>query len=155
MSGGLTDLAEPLVRLGTAALVGALIGLNRDLYGKPTGIRLHALVAVGSALFVMLASPFGFGSFDQAAASRIIQGIVGGIGFLGAGVILRSPGGDRIQHITTAATIWVTAALGSACGLGSWALGLVAALFVLLILTFGLKLDRRFHQRSEPDDLGP
>src|SRR5690242_12432849 len=126
------ELLEPLLRLGAAVLAGSLIGVNRDLHGKPTGVRLHSLVGLGSALFVMLAGRYGRGEFDVAAVSRIVQGIVGGIGFLGAGVILRSSSGDRIQHITTAATIWVTAALGTACGLGAWQLALTSSLLVLV-----------------------
>ena len=83
-------------------MVGTVIGdINRDLYGKPTGVRLHALVAIASALLVMLAGELGSGTQDHAAASRIIQGIVGGIGFLGAGVILRADKGNRVYHITT------------------------------------------------------
>ena len=149
----MSDLLEALVRLGAATIIGVIIGINRDLYGKPTGVRLHALVTVACALLVMLPGQLGRGDFDQAAASRIIQGIVGGIGFLGAGVILRASTGDRVYHITTAATIWVTAALGIACGLGSWLLAGLAAALVLVILTVGLTLDRRLHRRPTTDDV--
>src|SRR4051794_11394933 len=107
---------EPILRLAAAAAAGAIIGINRDLYGKPTGVRLHALVTIGSALLVMLPGAYDGSGRDPAAVSRIIQGIVGGVGFLGAGVILRANTGERVFHITTAATIWVTAALGIACG---------------------------------------
>jgi len=74
------DLTEPFLRLLAATVVGTVIGINRDLYGKPTGVRLHALVSIASALLVMLAGELGSGTPDHAAASRIIQGIVGGIG---------------------------------------------------------------------------
>ena len=77
------ELAEPAARLAAAMLVGVVIGAHLDFFGKPTGVRLHALVAVGSALFVMLASESYLGLSDPAAPGRIIQGIVGGIGFLG------------------------------------------------------------------------
>ncbi|WP_414476144.1 MgtC/SapB family protein [Microvirga sp. M2] len=147
------DWFEPILRLAAATVAGAIVGINRDLYGKPTGVRLHALVTIGSALLVMLPAAYDPNSQDPAAASRIIQGIVGGIGFLGAGVILRATTGERVYHITTAATIWVTAALGIACGLGAWRLALLAAVLVLLVLTGGLALDRRLHRRSTTDDL--
>ena len=146
------DWTEPVLRLAAAVVVGSLIGVNRDLYGKPTGVRLHSLVCVGSALFVMLAGQYGRGGFDPAAASRIVQGIVGGIGFLGAGVILRTTVGDRVQHITTAATIWVTAALGTACGLGAWLLAWTGSLLVLLILTLGFVIDKKLYRRAGGDD---
>jgi putative Mg2+ transporter-C (MgtC) family protein len=148
----MVELLEPFLRLASAAAVGGLIGINRDLSGKPTGVRLHALVSIGSALFVMLAGRYGSGTFDSSAESRIIQGVVGGIGFLGGGVILRSPGGERIRHINTAATIWVTAALGSACGLGAWRLAVVSAVLVLIVLTGGLWLDRRLHRKAADED---
>ena len=147
------DWLEPILRLGAAMAVGAIVGINRDLYGKPTGVRLHALVTIGSALLVMLPGTYDRDGLDPAAVSRIIQGIVGGIGFLGAGVILRATTGERVYHITTAATIWVTAALGIACGLGAWRLAFLVAVLVLLVLTGGLALDRRLHRRSTTDDL--
>ena len=150
------DLTEPFLRLLAATVVGTVIGINRDLYGKPTGVRLHALVSIASALLVMLAGELGSGTPDHAAASRIIQGIVGGIGFLGAGVILRADKGNRVYHITTAATIWVTAALGTACGLGAWRVAALASVLVLVVLTLGLRLDRVLFQHGEPDeDIGP
>ena len=147
------DLTEPFLRLLAATVVGTVIGINRDLYGKPTGVRLHALVSIVSALLVMLAGEL---TPDHAAASRIIQGIVGGIGFLGAGVILRADKGNRVYHITTAATIWVTAALGTACGLGAWRVAALASVPVLVVLTLGLRLDRVLFRHGEPDeDIGP
>ncbi len=150
------DLTEPFLRLLAATVVGTVIGINRDLYGKPTGVRLHALVAIASALLVMLAGELGSGTPDHAAASRIIQGIVGGIGFLGAGVILRADKGNRVYHITTAATIWVTAALGTACGLGAWRVAALASVLVLVVLTLGLRLDRVLFRHGESDeDIGP
>ena len=132
-------LLEPAVRLTAAVVAGGVVGLNRDLYGKPTGVRAHALVALGAALFVMAATDLGIADSDSTAVSRVIQGVVGGIGFLGAGVILR--GGQRIFHVATAASIWVTAALGIACGLGAWRLTALAVLAVVLILVIGSKID--------------
>ena len=125
-----------------ALLAGGLIGLNRDMHGKPTGVRLHAMVALGAAALVLV----GRADADGAAASRIIQGIVGGIGFLGAGVIMRG-GNDarRIQHLTTAASIWVTAALGVACGAGDWTIAALAAASILIVLVAGFYVDKRLY----------
>ena len=112
--------------------------VSHKLGALHTGVRLHALVAIASALLVMLAGELGSGTPDHAAASRIIQGIVGGIGFLGAGVILRADKGNRVYHITTAATIWVTAALGTACGLGAWRVAALASVLVIWSSPLGL-----------------
>jgi putative Mg2+ transporter-C (MgtC) family protein len=137
-------LVDSALRIAAAVIVGAAIGSNRDMYGKPAGVRVHALVSLGAALATIVATQLG--PDDGAAASRVIQGIIGGIGFLGAGVILR--GGNRemrIYHVTTAATIWVTAALGIACGVGAWTIVVLAAIAVLIVLVVGLKIDRKLH----------
>ena len=105
------EMLDILLRLATAALVGIFLGLNRDLHGKPTGVRTLGLVGLGSALAVA-----AFGHANIADASRVVQGIVTGIGFLGAGVIVRSDRGDHVHGLTTAACVWVTACLGAACG---------------------------------------
>jgi putative Mg2+ transporter-C (MgtC) family protein len=132
---------EVILRLGIAALVGGAIGLDRDLRGKPTGVRTMGIVALGSALIV-LASQYPGQMADQAAASRVMQGIITGIGFLGAGVILRNPGHKRVHGLTTAASIWLTACIGAACGAGAWPLVLIAAVLVGVIFSFGRPLER-------------
>ena len=132
------DLA---LKLAAALLAGGLIGLNRDMHGKPAGIRVHALVALGAAIIMLAALEGG----SRAAINPVIQGIVGGIGFLGAGIIMRAeaPGKAlRLHNLTTAATIWVSAALGIACGLGEWRLAGAASVAVFLVLVFGVRLDR-------------
>ena len=103
------DLAEVILRLGGATLIGTAIGLNRDLHGKPTGVRTLGLVGLGSALVVLSVA-----QGSSVDASRIIQGIVTGVGFLGAGVIFRSEG-HHVHGLTTAACVWVTACIGAAC----------------------------------------
>src|SRR5262245_11465761 len=136
------SIIDATLRLGAAVIAGGLIGINRDLHGKPAGVRLNALVAVGSALFVMVGVDLAPDSGQ--AVSRVIQGITGGIGFLGAGIIIRNVPGGRVQNLNTAATIWVTASLGTACGVGAWLYVGLATAAVLVILTLGLALDRSF-----------
>jgi len=122
---------------------GGLVGLNRDMYGKPTGVRMHALVALGAALLTLT----GAGLEDPGATSRVIQGIVGGMGFLGAGVIMHGIGTKRPLHLTTAASIWMTAALGVVCGIGEWKVALLAVLATQLILVVGLPIDRKLYRK--------
>ena len=139
---------DSALRLAAALVIGALIGLNRDLYGKPTGVRLHALVAMGAALFVMAGASLP----DQTAVGHSIQGIIGGIGFLGAGVIVHGQKSGSVLHMTTAALIWMTAALGVACGLGAWRLAGLGAAGALIVLVAGLRLDRLLYGRLGPED---
>ena len=123
---------ELAMRLGAAALVGAAMDLNRDLHGKSTGVRTLGLVGLGSALAVL-----AFGQASSADASRALQGIVTGIGFLGAGVIVRSNDGDHVHGLTTAACVWLTACIGAACGASEWRSILLSLPFVLVILLCG------------------
>jgi putative Mg2+ transporter-C (MgtC) family protein len=130
-AGPLPDL-EVLVRLGVAALVGAIVGLDREWQGKPAGLRTHVLVSAGAALFVVAAAETGTPTADM---SRVIQGVAAGVGFLGAGAILKLGDSRQILGLTTAATIWMTAALGVAAGLGRLALAGAAAVLTLLTLS--------------------
>ena len=136
-------LLEISLRLVVATLVGGVLGLNRDLHGKPTGVRTMGLVALGSALIVAAAERVG-GNGD---ATRAVQGIVTGIGFLGAGVIFKDLSSDRIHGLTTAATIWLTAALGVTCGLGHWSLALVAMTLSFVVLMFGGRIEKTIHRQ--------
>jgi putative Mg2+ transporter-C (MgtC) family protein len=135
------DLTEKLLRLGAAVLVGSIVGLNRDLHGKPAGLRTHALVAVGAALITLASAELmqpGDGSI-----ARTFQGIITGVGFLGAGVILHpSARTSQIHGLTTAASIWVVACIGAGCGAGTWATALLGAAITLVILTLGGWLER-------------
>jgi putative Mg2+ transporter-C (MgtC) family protein len=152
-------IAQVCVRLGSAVLIGGGFGLNRELHGKPAGLRTHALVTLGAALTTMLAlPPNAEAGLDPNVLGRIIQGLLTGVGFLGAGVILRDPAG-HVTGLTTASTIWLCAGLGIACGLGYWTLLLIASGFILAILMFGrsieLAADRVFRRRPErPPDHG-
>ena len=143
-AGRMRDLLDPAVRLLAALFAGGLIGLNRDMYGKPTGVRVHALVALGAALLTMTGA---VQQMDTGATSRIIQGVVGGIGFLGAGVIMHDSAGKRALHLVTAASIWMTAALGVACGIGAWKLAALASGAALLVLGVGLQVDRALYRK--------
>jgi putative Mg2+ transporter-C (MgtC) family protein len=149
---------ETALRLGAALVVGALFGLNRELHGKPAGLRTHALVCLGAAAvaIIILRTPDGHLAADANALSRVVQGVLTGVGFLGAGVILRDPAG-HVTGLTTAATIWVCAVLGLICGLGHWVvLGITVALTTITLL-LGRPLERLaeklFHRHaSNPPD---
>lgn len=133
---------ETALRLGAALVVGVIIGLNRELHGKPAGMRTHILVTLGAAIatIVVLKSPDGSFAVEQGAIGRVVQGILTGVGFLGAGVILHDPGG-HISGLTTAATIWVCAVLGLVCGLGYWVVLGIAVLLIVVALLFGRALE--------------
>ena len=120
-----------VMRTLAAALLGGMVGFERARTGKEAGLRTHMLVSLGSALFVMAAVDVGVEPGD---VSRVIQGIAAGIGFLGAGAILKLTDRREIRGLTTAAGIWMTAATGLAAGLGRYGLALIAALLSLLIL---------------------
>ena len=141
------DWTDIILRLGGAMLVGCAIGLNRELHHKPTGMRTLGLVALGSALAVL-----GVAQDSQGDVSRVIQGVITGIGFLGAGVILHRPTGGKVHGLTTAATIWVTASLGILCGLAAWRTVAIAALLMLLLLIVGGPIEKWCHKRLGSDD---
>ncbi len=147
------EWTDAILRLTAATFIGGAIGLDRDLRGKPTGVRTMGIVSLGAALIV-LASQYPAHTEDVAAASRVMQGIITGIGFLGAGVILRNPGGKRVHGLTTAASIWLTACIGAACGAGAWPLVLASAVLVFLILSMGRPLEKMV-ERHFPDEDKP
>ena len=124
-----------VVRLSLAALLGGLLGWQRESHGKAAGLRTHMLVAMGSALVVLVSLQAGI---DTANASRVIQGIISGVGFLGAGAILKAQHQASEAHIkglTTAAGIWLTAAIGIAAGLGKEMTAVISTVLALLILS--------------------
>jgi putative Mg2+ transporter-C (MgtC) family protein len=139
---------EILFRLGAATLIGCALGLNREIRGKPAGMRTHALVALGTALVTLTGISLAAhdGEFDSNSVSRVIQGVVAGIGFLGGGTILTSESGDQISGLTTAASLWVVACLGIACGVGLWRMSLVALGLALLVLIAGEAVERVLHR---------
>jgi putative Mg2+ transporter-C (MgtC) family protein len=136
-----------LARLGAAALVGGIIGLERLRDGKEAGLRTHMLVALGSALFVLLPLEAGMTGAD---ISRVIQGLATGIGFLGAGCILKLTETRHVEGLTTAASIWVTAALGIAIGSGWLWPALLGTVLTWLVL-YGLQgLEHRLRKAYDP-----
>ncbi|MGE0330368.1 MAG: MgtC/SapB family protein [Ramlibacter sp.] len=129
------DLAQAtriVLRLLLAALLGGLLGLERENKGKAAGVRTHMLVAMGAALFVLIPQQAGILPADL---SRVIQGVVAGIGFLCAGSILKSEDEDRVRGLTTAAGMWLTAAIGMAAGLGREATAVISTVLALVILS--------------------
>jgi putative Mg2+ transporter-C (MgtC) family protein len=138
----MSEWFEILSRLGAAALVGAGIGLNRHLHHKSTGLRTLSLVACGSAGLVLAALHAAGGASHVDAMSRVIQGLMTGVGFIGAGVIIRNPASDKIHGLTTAAAVWMTAALGALCGTGEWKIIAALSLIVTVVLLIGGPLER-------------
>jgi putative Mg2+ transporter-C (MgtC) family protein len=129
---GVRELTQLLLRLGLAAGLGGLLGFQREVVGRAAGLRTHMLVALGSAFFIVLPVQAGM---DLTDLSRVLQGLTTGIGFLGAGTILKREG--QIEGLTTAAGLWLTAAVGIAAGMGremSAVLGTVLAFLILAVV---------------------
>ena len=129
------------LRLGLAAVLGAIVGSDRERMGKPAGLRTHMLVCMGAALFVLAPSESGMAIAD---VSRVIQGLAAGVGFLGGGAILKLSAEREILGLTTAATIWMTAALGVTVGLGHVGLAAVAVALTWGTLSLTRVVERRW-----------
>lgn len=140
------DWWDITLRLGVATLASGIIGLNRDLHGKPIGLRTLGLVGLATATVVLLANPEALeaGRLSD-ATSRIIQGLLTGIGFLGAGVIVHADQ-SKVKGLTSAACVWFTACIGIVCGLGLWRLVIVALAIALLLLVLGGPVERALHR---------
>lgn len=132
------DFIDVVARLVAAVGVGMAIGLNRDYAKKPIGMRTLGLVSLGAAIVSISTVHFNNLVDHPDALSRVVQGVIQGvmtgIGFIGAGVIMRDPNSQTVEGLTTAATVWVTAALGIACGLASWQIVAVSAALALFLL---------------------
>ena len=153
------DLDDIALRLGAAALAGVALGINRDLQNKPIGARTLGLVALGAATVAVAGIQFPGMAENADAASRVVQGIIqgvmGGISFIGAGVILRDAKARTVDNLTTAATVWVTAALGVACGLAAWRSVAVALAVALVLLVAATWLETAFTKNKEPSNTRP
>jgi putative Mg2+ transporter-C (MgtC) family protein len=134
------QFAQVVVRLLAAALLGGIVGYERERAGRPAGLRTHMLVSLGAALFVIAGDEFGM---DSADLSRVIQGIATGIGFIGGGAILKLAAEREIKGLTTAAGIWMTAAVGVAAGLGRWGSAGIGVLLTWIILSILYKFEKR------------
>lgn len=147
------DYGEITLRLGFAVVLGSIIGLNRFLKHKAAGLRTHALVSLGSAMATLIAVEAP--GADAQTVSRVLQGLVTGVGFIGAGVIMHNNGEERVQGLTTAASIWVAAVLGIACGVPESAVALVGTALVIAIFLLGKPIERTVARvlRREPDQL--
>jgi putative Mg2+ transporter-C (MgtC) family protein len=136
-------------RMAMALALGAVIGWDRERRDAEAGLRTHMLVALGAALFVLV--PLEAGMNDE-QLSRVIQGLVSGIGFLGAGAVLKDSEEGRIHGLTTAATIWATAAVGIAVGLGHTGTAAIATVFMLLVLAWLRRLGKSIKRRRYDQD---
>jgi len=152
LTAGLPDAKQfvrVIIRLLAAMLLGAIIGVQRERTGKPAGLRTHMLVALGAALFTIAPLESGM---DSADLSRVIQGLATGIGFIGGGAILKLSEEHEIKGLTSAAGIWMTAAVGVAVGLGRLGLALLSVLMTWFILAIVGKIERRIESRREAQD---
>ena len=139
------QLAQIVVRLIVAAILGGLVGIQREKAGKPAGVRTHMLVCLGTAVVVLASTGMGMNLDGQ---SRVIQGIVTGIGFIGAGSILKV-GEDDIRGLTTAAGLWTTAAIGIACGGGEIGIALISAVLTVIVLALAGVPERREDEKHQ------
>jgi len=145
--GGLQNPEEFLrvvVRLLAAAALGAVAGLQRERALKPAGLRTHMLVALGSALFIIVPIELGLAG----SLAQVMQGVATGIGFIGAGAILKLQESRDIQGLTTAAGIWMTAAVGVAVGLGGLGIAIVATVLTWMILSVLIRIEQRLIRRE-------
>lgn len=139
------QVVRVFVRLLLAAILGGALGFEREQKGKAAGIRTHMLVALGSALFVFIPEQAGMHVAD---ISRVLQGVIAGIGFLGAGTIVKGKEEETVKGLTTAAGIWLTAAIGVAAGMGREATAVLSTILALIILTLVPKVVGLFERRK-------
>lgn len=132
------EMERVVLRLVAAAILGAAIGIERQRAGKAAGVRTHMLVTVGTTVFLLACSRYGM-NID--GTSRVIQGIITGIGFIGAGTIIKLEGEMDVKGLTTSAGIWISAAIGVAIGLGALGLAIMATFLALIILTVTVAVD--------------
>ena len=148
------DWTEILLRLGVATLAGAAIGLDRDLQGKPLGLKTLGIVGLSTATVVLLALQLSEPGKVVDATSRVIQGVLTGIGFLGAGVIVHESERFRVRGLTSAACTFLAACLGIVCGAGQWKIVAVALGLAFTVLTVGRRIEHQVHRmlggKSEP-----
>jgi putative Mg2+ transporter-C (MgtC) family protein len=135
-----------LLRMVVAIALGGLVGMQREQAGKPAGVRTHMLVSLATAVVVLACAGMGM---QNDALSRVIQGIVTGIGFIGAGSILKLNEERDIQGLTTAAGLWLTAAIGIACGVGTIGIALITALLTVIVLALAGVIEGRDKKKQQ------
>jgi putative Mg2+ transporter-C (MgtC) family protein len=138
-----------VVRLLLAAVLGGLLGWERYRAGKDAGLRTHMLVALGSAFFLVIPHQVGMAKTD---VSRVLQGLIGGIGFFGAGAIIKASDQPHVRGFTTAAGLWMAAAVGAAAGLGRAWSAILGAVLALVILSFIRRIEHRADQAAGPEN---
>ncbi len=142
--GDRSQLARVAIRLVAATLLGAVVGIQRERAGKPAGLRTHMLVTLGTAVFVMACAG---ARMSSDGLSRVVQGLITGIGFIGAGSILKLNEQRDVRGLTTSAGIWMTAAVGVAVGIGSIGIALLSTGFTLAILSLSRRFERQVDAR--------
>jgi putative Mg2+ transporter-C (MgtC) family protein len=150
--------SEDFMRIAAAALLGGIIGIEREWKGHWAGLRTHILVSIGCAIFVI--GGMGIVGRDSESVTRVIQGIASGIGFLGAGTILKLDNKQEIKGLTTASSIWLASALGTAAGSGEYALATASAIISVCVLGFLPPLEKwlgrrhKEHQKKSHHEVG-
>lgn len=142
-----SEITTIVIRLLMAALLGGILGFEREHKGKAAGIKTHMLVAIGSALFVLIPQQAGL---TESELSRVVQGVIAGIGFLGAGAILKGEDEKHLKGLTTAAGIWLTAAIGVAVGLGRESSAILCTFIALLVLVIVPRVTDGIESKNNP-----
>ncbi len=137
-----------VLRLALAAVLGGLLGIEREAKGKAAGVRTHMMVSMGAAMFVLASQQSGINPADM---SRVLQGVIAGVGFLGAGTILKGDAENQVQGLTTAAGIWMTAAIGVAAGMGKESTAVLATLLTLAIMASLPQITRLFERKRHDE----
>lgn len=146
----IADIKEATVivlRLGLAVILGAAIGYEREMKGKDAGLRTHMLVSLGAAIFVLVPAASGMQISDM---SRVMQGVIAGVGFLGAGAILKQENDRVVKGLTTAASIWIVAAIGVAAGYGREATAVASTLIALFVLAVVNRFEKNIPKDGTP-----
>ena len=159
----LLDAGEVAMRIGTALALGGMVGLERERKHRPAGFRTMILISVGSAAFMVVAHDViaqsgpgslpGGGTIGPAETSRVLQGLIGGIGFLGAGAVIQNK--RAVRGLTTAAAVWVTAAIGAACGLGMYVTATIVSVFTMFTLVVLELVENRYFPEPVDDAFAP
>ncbi len=158
------ETADIVARIATAALIGSVIGLNRHLHHKYVGLRTLSLIGASAAAVVLVTLQGLEPGMHIESMSRVVQGLLTGIGFIGAGVIVRGPTEKKVHGLTTAASVLTTAILGILCGVGAWRIAFVLVVVTVLVLLFGGPIEKRIHSfmdrfqqdpSEDPDNMPP